>query len=174
MYKSIYEEAVALGIPHSNHDSDLLLPETLGALELIKRHDIKAISRIKHGPEQASWINIPYHYDPFWERLKKSDTRTLQIKVMTMLSKEYPDRIFSMGHDENNKLVLTFDHGDLDIHDPFHAGVARREVDPAEYYGISHDDALMIARANSLVNIPGVHADDEDAYGYKKAKMSHG
>lgn len=69
MKKSIYELAMMAGCELSHHQSDLYLKKTDETQKLVDNYEFKNIvttfkSLIDHTP----WFDIPFAYDPFWER----------------------------------------------------------------------------------------------------------
>jgi hypothetical protein len=65
--KTLYEEVIALKIPVCSHYSDLYIPVNVETTELIKRHKAKATTFVHQG-DQTLWYDIPFAYEPFWER----------------------------------------------------------------------------------------------------------
>lgn len=70
--KTLYSEIVAAGIDHGSHQSDLYVADCPQAREIIERYPIhKANIRIfTNGRTQSQWIDIPFAYQPFWDKAR--------------------------------------------------------------------------------------------------------
>lgn len=64
---SFYEAVVAAGLEHDHHASDLYLPATPAALDLMTRYRIRG-KPFKSNIDGATWFDIPFMYAPFWDR----------------------------------------------------------------------------------------------------------
>ena len=64
---SLYTDLIDAGIPVSNWQSDLYCPVTPLTRELIKKHDKRATT-FKNQVEGGLWYDVPFAFDPFWER----------------------------------------------------------------------------------------------------------
>lgn len=64
---SLYTDMVELGVPISNHYSDLYVPATPETRALIKKHGRTAESFINQ-VEGGVWLDVPFAFDPYWER----------------------------------------------------------------------------------------------------------
>jgi hypothetical protein len=65
--KSLYQDLLAAGIPTDHHESDLYVLDTPTARSLIARHGKKG-SGFKSQIDGLRWIDVPFAYDPFWEK----------------------------------------------------------------------------------------------------------
>lgn len=79
MKATIYKEAKRLGIPTDSHESDLYLKVTTESIELVHKYNkqesaTKFISQI----DKAQWYDIPFAYDPFWEKRQHCDPQVSQ------------------------------------------------------------------------------------------------
>lgn len=64
---SIYDECVSLGIPTSNHESDLYIPLTPTTQKLAIDYGISA-SSFTNQVEGGLWLDLPFQYKPFWNK----------------------------------------------------------------------------------------------------------
>lgn len=70
---SLYTELKAAGIPIGSHESDLYFKVTPESLSILERHPVKkgnATRFYSQIPEEKGqlWMDVPFSYDPFWER----------------------------------------------------------------------------------------------------------
>jgi hypothetical protein len=68
---SLYEDVIALGIKHANHESDLYLPDTEQVRALLLHHG-KAVNgwtvqRFTNQVEGGPWLDVPFAYKPYWD-----------------------------------------------------------------------------------------------------------
>ena len=63
---NLYTEIVKRGIPHSNHYSDLYLPDTAEVRELCKQCDVRPNTFVNQ-VEGGIWLDCPFQYLPYWE-----------------------------------------------------------------------------------------------------------
>lgn len=59
---SLFKEVVELGIPYSNHYSDLYLPNTEQVRGLLKKYD-KRGECFQNQVEGGIWIDVPFSYE---------------------------------------------------------------------------------------------------------------
>ncbi len=69
---TLYSAIVAAGIPHDSHASDLYIPATPAAREILARFPINAktaTSFINQAPPHVgeTWLDVPFAYLPFWQ-----------------------------------------------------------------------------------------------------------
>jgi hypothetical protein len=64
---SLFDDVKSLGIPHSNHYSDLYIPVNEQTTALIKKHDAFATT-FTNQVEGGLWYDIFGAYTPYWER----------------------------------------------------------------------------------------------------------
>jgi len=62
---NIYNEAKAAGCRIGHHESDLYIEDSPKAREILKRHKMPAKTFRSEG---ASWLDVPFMYDPFWNK----------------------------------------------------------------------------------------------------------
>lgn len=65
---SLYKDLRAAGIPIDHHESDLYVLATPAARSLIKKHGIKAPGSFKSDVDGMIWFDIPFAYEPFWDK----------------------------------------------------------------------------------------------------------
>jgi hypothetical protein len=65
--KSLYQELRTTGIPTDHHESDLYVLDTPEARALIAKHG-KRGSSFTSQIDRRRWLDVPFAYDPFWER----------------------------------------------------------------------------------------------------------
>ena len=71
--RSLFEECVARGIPISSHCSDLYMKRTMESIELLKHYELEKknatvfTSQIKG---EGFWYDVPFAYDPYWDKRK--------------------------------------------------------------------------------------------------------
>jgi hypothetical protein len=65
---SIYDECVSLGIPTSNHESDLYVPLTPTTQKLAIDYGINATS-FTNQVEGGLWLDLPFQFKPFWDKV---------------------------------------------------------------------------------------------------------
>lgn len=63
--KTLYETIVDLGIPHSNHYSDLSIPVTPQTTKLLKEYKAWA-DTFTNQVEGGQWYAVAFAYDPYW------------------------------------------------------------------------------------------------------------
>lgn len=68
----IYNEVVRLGIPHSNHYSDLYIPSTDETRQLLKDCGITTARPFVNKVEGGIWFDVPFAYLPFWDKKAKA------------------------------------------------------------------------------------------------------
>lgn len=62
---SIYTEAVKLGVPLDNHESDLYMLVTIESSELLKLYPYKNnVTTFISNIDGDLWFDIPFAYDP--------------------------------------------------------------------------------------------------------------
>lgn len=64
---SIWTEVEARGIPYRNHESDLYIPVTDETTALLRKLGIK-FSTFRNRVEGGLWYDIPFAYEPWWEK----------------------------------------------------------------------------------------------------------
>ena len=65
--KSLYQDLRAAGIPTDHHESDLYVLDTPAARALIVKHGKKG-SGFTSQIDRKRWLDVPFAYDPFWEK----------------------------------------------------------------------------------------------------------
>lgn len=63
---SLYQQVIAKGIKHDNHESDLYIPYTEENMRMVKEADW-SVSMFTNQVEGGTWLDLPFAYDPFWE-----------------------------------------------------------------------------------------------------------
>lgn len=70
---TLYQKLVAAGIPVESHYSDLYVPSTEQSRAIIRAHVPKPYATgFKSNIDGKPWIDIPFAFDPFWERVSKA------------------------------------------------------------------------------------------------------
>lgn len=64
---SLYQELVANGCEVSGHYSDLYVKQTQKAVDICTKHKA-SVSRFVSQIDGAIWLDIPFGYDPYWEK----------------------------------------------------------------------------------------------------------
>lgn len=64
---SLYTDLIDAGIPVSNWQSDLYCPVNETTTTLVKKHG-KSVRTFKNQVEGGLWYDVPFAFDPFWER----------------------------------------------------------------------------------------------------------
>lgn len=66
---SIYQQVIERGVEHANHSSDLYIPVNDETRALIAEYEHKRnVSVFKNNIDGKPWFDIPFAYDPFWNR----------------------------------------------------------------------------------------------------------
>ena len=68
--KTLYQAIVAAGIEHSNHESDLYVPATPEVGALMRQFGVTG-RLFKDNLTKSQWVDIPFAYDPFFERKRQ-------------------------------------------------------------------------------------------------------
>lgn len=74
--QSLYDEAVACGIPVDCHESDLYLLDTPIARELCRKHGYKFGTFLSE-VDNRMWLDVPFACDPFWKSRERRNPRAL-------------------------------------------------------------------------------------------------
>lgn len=79
---SLYESAIAAGIPHSSHESDLYLPDCVAVRAILDRYPLdKANARpFRSQIDGRQWLDIPFAFLPWWEK-RAAERRPLRIRA---------------------------------------------------------------------------------------------
>jgi hypothetical protein len=76
---TLYTRLKEAGIEVDNHESDLYFPKTKESLEILKFPlQKKNSSTFQNQITQSQWIDVPFAYDPYWEKVYKQ-TRKKEI-----------------------------------------------------------------------------------------------
>jgi hypothetical protein len=68
MSDNIYTQVVALGIEHSNHESDLYIPVNEQTRELVKNYKFASnVTTFKSNIDGKPWYDIPFAFTPYWD-----------------------------------------------------------------------------------------------------------
>ena len=66
---TIYEQLKAAGVPISSHESDLYAKKTPESQAIIAAYEFKGIVKTFISQiDKTVWYDIPFAYDPFWEK----------------------------------------------------------------------------------------------------------
>jgi len=66
--ETLYDTIKAAGIEHSNHESDLYLPDTPEVRAILDRFPISKgnAQRFTNQITKTSWIDVPFAFLPWW------------------------------------------------------------------------------------------------------------
>lgn len=67
---SLYTDLIEAGQPVSNHYSDLYCPVNEVTRGLLAKHNITTATIFKNQVEGGLWHDVPFQYEPFWEKRK--------------------------------------------------------------------------------------------------------
>lgn len=62
---SLYQDLAKLGLPMSNHESDLYVAWSPKAYALVRAAGI--IHQCFRDSDGKAWIEVPFAYEPFWK-----------------------------------------------------------------------------------------------------------
>lgn len=65
----LFKEVVKRGIPYDSHQSDLYIPSTEETKDLVKKAGCSH-STFKSNTDGKFWIECPFQYSPYWEKLQ--------------------------------------------------------------------------------------------------------
>lgn len=67
---SLYTDLVAAGIEVSNHESDLYFPSSPESRAILFNYDLesKNATCFRSNIDGKTWIDVPFAFDPFWEK----------------------------------------------------------------------------------------------------------
>ncbi len=68
--KSLYQALRAAGVPIDHHESDLYVLDMPIARTLIAKHGKKGTAFTSQ-IDKRRWIDVPFAYDPFWEKKQR-------------------------------------------------------------------------------------------------------
>jgi hypothetical protein len=67
--KSIYEQAIELGLDIKHHETDLYLKDTPETRKLLKDYEFKVnVTSFVSQIDECFWFDIPFAYDPIWNK----------------------------------------------------------------------------------------------------------
>ena len=68
---TLYQELKQAGIETGNHESDLYFPSTPESRAILGKYPIHKSNRTYFTNQRVggSWIEVPFAFDPFWEKL---------------------------------------------------------------------------------------------------------
>ena len=71
--KSLYQTIVDAKIPYCHHESDLYIPANDQTRAILKEFslDNSNKSRFINQIEGGAWYDIPFAYEPFWQKVQK-------------------------------------------------------------------------------------------------------
>lgn len=70
---SIYQAIKAAGIETDNWCSDLYFPETKESMEILRKYPLhlKNSTKFSSAIDGTRWIDVPFAFDPEWERMER-------------------------------------------------------------------------------------------------------
>lgn len=69
--KSIYDQVVEKGLTVDNHESDLYVEDCEEARRIVDGYAFKVNVRRFRGADGRFWLEVPFAFEPFWERRAK-------------------------------------------------------------------------------------------------------
>jgi hypothetical protein len=81
--KSLYQDLKAAGVPTDHHESDLYALDTPIARALVEKHGWRGVSAFTSQIGGKQWLDMPFAYDPFWEKAAKSHATKKASKEIT-------------------------------------------------------------------------------------------
>lgn len=83
--KTFFDKIKDAGIPFDNHESDLYIPNTKEAQEILNQYPVKKeiSSKFMHAIKQETWISIPFAYQPYWDGKRQPDISKRKAKTAT-------------------------------------------------------------------------------------------
>lgn len=67
---NLYQDVTAAGIPTSNHESDLYIPDTPESRAILAKYPTHA-KNARSFPNMVRdgerWIDVPFAFEPFWD-----------------------------------------------------------------------------------------------------------
>ena len=74
--KTIYEAMKRLDIPMDSHESDLYVKMTPGSIAICKAFNAYNTSLFRSEIDHSTWIDIPFAYQPFWDKVSPRNGAT--------------------------------------------------------------------------------------------------
>lgn len=74
---SLYEAIKAAGIETDHHESDLYFPATDESMEILRRYPMSHKNSVPFTCNTTGkrWIDVPFQYDPFWEKAQRRSNK---------------------------------------------------------------------------------------------------
>lgn len=68
--QELYEQVIALNIPHAHYASDLYIKITVDSMNLISKYKhISNVSSFRNQLDKTLWYDVPFAYQPYyWDR----------------------------------------------------------------------------------------------------------
>lgn len=103
---SLFKEVIAKGIKYDNHESDLYIPYTKETEALVRKYDKQDIAqRFKSQIDGKTWIDIPFAYEPYWERKQRlNPSKKTCTKKMKRVMSEYKHGKLRSGKGKKHKV----------------------------------------------------------------------
>ena len=68
---TIYQELKKAGVELDNHESDLYAKVTPESIEILNNYKYKDnVTRFNNKIDKKVWFDIPFAFDPYWEKKK--------------------------------------------------------------------------------------------------------
>ena len=64
---SVYQDMVDVGVPMTNHYSDLYVKVTPESQAILERYKDLSVSRFMHQGDGTLWYDIAFQYMPYWD-----------------------------------------------------------------------------------------------------------
>ena len=87
---TIYEQLKAAGVPTDSHGSDLYAKKTPESEAIVRAYEFRGIVKtFIDNIEKTLWYEIPFAYDPFWERVEAAASRRAPVREKYVCPKIY-------------------------------------------------------------------------------------
>ena len=75
--KTLFQSILAAGIPYATHHSDLYIPDTAEARAILAGFPLQHSNarRFFNQVEKATWIDVPFSFDPWWTPKKLEEIK---------------------------------------------------------------------------------------------------
>jgi len=73
MKQTLFEAIKAAGIEYDYYQSDLFFRVTDESSDILKRYPQYYAGAGMFYSKGSAWYDVPFAYDPFWEKLKRSE-----------------------------------------------------------------------------------------------------
>lgn len=83
--QTLFQAIQAANIEYDNHESDLYFPVTNETIEILRRFPDcqRTAERFTNQISGDRWFDVPFAYDPFWERKERLIARLREMKEVS-------------------------------------------------------------------------------------------